>query len=130
VKERPPIAPPFVVVKIWGMKKSIGSPRHRAPRTESTRRTELLAAFARSGLSAAAFARQHGIQYTTFCGWRRRRDQGGASPAFVQVELPEPASPVEVVIELGATARLRLTTATQIPLAVRLLQILHSSGPC
>jgi transposase-like protein len=112
------------------MKKSIVFPRHRAPRTESARRTELLAAFERSGLSAAAFARQHGIHYTTFCGWRRRRDQGEAPPAFVQVELPEPASSVDLVIELGATARLRLTTATQIPLAVRLLQILHSSSPC
>jgi hypothetical protein len=112
------------------MKKSIGSPGRRAPRTESARRTELLAAFERSSMSAAAFARQHGIHYTTFCGWRRRRDQGEASPAFVQVELPEAASPVDLVIELGATARLRLTTETQIPLAVRLLQGLHSSSSC
>jgi transposase-like protein len=117
------------VVKTWGMKKSIGSPHRRAPRTDSARRSELLAAFERSGLSAAAFARQHGVHYTTFCGWRRR-NPAEASPAFVQVELPEPALPVDLVVELGATARLRLTTETQIPLAVRLLQSLHSSGPC
>ena len=112
------------------MKKSIGFPRRRAPRTDPARRTQLVAAFDRSKLSAATFARQHGIHYTTFCGWRRRRDQAKASPAFVQVDLPEPAPPVELVIELGATARLRVTTDAQIPLAARLLQTLDPKSPC
>lgn len=112
------------------MKKSIGSPRRRAPRTDSARRTQLMAAFDRSGLSASAFARQHGIHYTTFCGWRQRRDKGKPSPGFVQVELPEPTPPLELMIELGATARLRLTTEAQIPLAARLLQALNVSLSC
>jgi transposase-like protein len=112
------------------MKKSIGFPRRRARRTDPARRTQLVAAFDRSELSAAAFARQHGIHYTTFCGWRRRRDQAKASPAFVQVDLPEPAPAVELVIELGATARLRVTTGAQIPLAARLLQALNVSLSC
>jgi transposase-like protein len=113
------------------MKKSIGFPRRRAPRTDSVQRAQFVAAFDRSKLSATTFARQHGIHYTTFCGWRRRRDQAKASPGgFVQVQLPEPAPPLELMIELGATARLRLTTEAQIPLAARLLQALNVSLSC
>jgi hypothetical protein len=48
----------------------------------------------------------------------------------VQVDLPEPAPLVELVIELGATARLRVTTDAQIPLAARLLQTLDTKSPC
>jgi hypothetical protein len=43
------------------MKSLNGFARHRRRRTSPSRRTELLAAFDRSGLSAAAFARQQGI---------------------------------------------------------------------
>jgi transposase-like protein len=57
-------------------------------RFDADQRAQLLAAFERSGLSGAAFARQHGIHYTTFCGWRQR--QAKARPAFVQVELAAP----------------------------------------
>jgi hypothetical protein len=64
----------------------VSSPR-RAPRTDAARRVQLLAAFDRSGLSAADFARQQGIHYTTFSGWRQRRGRGQPRPAFVQVEL-------------------------------------------
>jgi transposase-like protein len=95
---------------------------HRAY-LDAAQRARLLAAFERSGLSAAAFARQHGLNYTTFCGWRKRAER---SPAFVQVELPATAAPA-LVVELGATARLRLTDAAQIPLAVALLQSLQNT---
>ena len=100
--------------------------RRRATRTDAAQRAQLLAAFDRSGLSAAAFARQQGIHYTTFCGWRQRRDRAKASPAFVQVELASPAPPSELVIEMGA-ARLRLVSAAQIPLAARLLQAFNDA---
>lgn len=112
------------------MKKIRVSPLRREPRTNAVRRAQLLAAFDGSGLSAAVFARQQGIHYTTFCGWRNRRAQGKPSPGFVQVEMPEPTPPVELVIELGRTARLRLTSEAQIPLAAQLLQTLHVSRPC
>jgi hypothetical protein len=45
-------------------------------------------------LSAAAFAREHGIRYNTLCGWRHRLATTQPSPAFVQVELPKPTAPV------------------------------------
>jgi hypothetical protein len=106
------------------------SHRSSRQRRAAGQRARLLAAFDRSGLSAAAFARQHQINYTTFCGWRQRRDQTKSSPAFVEVELPSAAAPVELLLELGAPARVRLQFAAQIELAARLLQALNSTRPC
>lgn len=103
-------------------------------RFDADQRAQLLAAFERSGLSGAAFARQQGILYTTFCGWRHR--QAKARPSFVQVELaapqpqPEPASCAQLVIELGPVARVRLTSPSQIALAAQLLQTLDSRLSC
>jgi len=108
---------------------SVSPHRRRAARTDATQRAKLLAAFDRSGLSAANFARRHGVHYTTFCGWRQRRDRTKASPAFVQVELASPAPLSELVIEMGA-AQLRLVSVAQLPLAARLLQILQEGQRC
>jgi len=88
-----------------------------------------LAAFERSGLSAAAFARQHHLHYTTFCNWRQRQSRAKPAPDFLQLEWPPPA-PVELVLELGAGARVRITDAGQIELAARLLQGLSHATPC
>ena len=52
------------------MKPNFLSPTVRRSRTTSARRHQLLAEFDRSGLSAAAFAQQHHLAYTTFCRWR------------------------------------------------------------
>jgi hypothetical protein len=112
------------------MKSSKGPGRPRRRCTPLRRRTELLAAFDRSGLTAAAFAREHGIHYTTFCGWRQRRPKTEPSPAFVQVELAEPIAPAELLIDLGAHTRLRLTSARQMDLAVELLRRLNAPAPC
>ena len=113
------------------MKQNSDSPRHRrAARTDAAQRAQLLVAFERSGLSAADFARQHGVHYTTFCAWRQRRDRGSSSPGFVQVEMPEAAPAAELVIEWGGKARLRLTSEAQLPLAARLLQILQEGPRC
>jgi hypothetical protein len=118
------------VVNAGAMKTSNGSARHRRQRTDARRRTQLLAAFDRSGLSAAQFARQHGLHYTTFCGWRHRRAKARPAPAFVQVELPTPQAPVELLIELGHGARLQITSAAQIELAAQLLHRLNASPAC
>jgi transposase-like protein len=119
------------VVNTLGMKTFNGSfRRRRAPRTSPARRAQLLAEFDRSGLSPADFARRHGLHCTTFYGWQRRREQSPAGPGFVEVRLPESAAPVELVIELGAGARLRLSAATQIPLAAQLIGSLNPPRPC
>ena len=112
------------------MKSVNGFRRRQRRRTLPSRRTELLAAFDRSGLSAAAFARQHGIGYSTFCGWRHRRAQNKSSPAFVEVELPAPAAPVELLVELGAQIRLRVSSAAQMELAAGLLHRLKTLTAC
>jgi len=112
------------------MKSSNGFARHRRPRTPLRRRTQLLAAFERSGLSAAAFARQHGIGYTTFCGWRHRRAKTKASPAFVEVQLSEPTAAIELRIDLGAHARLHLASAAHLELAARLLHRFNALASC
>jgi transposase-like protein len=113
---------------MWAMKTS--KPSFRAGRTDAAQRARLLAEFERSGLSAADFARQQGLNYTTFCGWRQRRDKTGTSPAFVQMEVTPVPVPVELVIEVGAGARMRLHSENQVALAARLLQHLNAAGPC
>lgn len=112
------------------MKTSNRVARRRRARTTAWRRAQLLAAFERSGLSAAAFARQQGLNYTTFCNWRQRQGQAKPAPDFVQVELPPPSAPAELVLELGPCARLRITEAGQMELAARLLQVLSRATPC
>ena len=112
------------------MKNSNRFPRLRRPRTSPRQRAQLLAAFERSGLSAAAFARQQGIGYSTFCGWRHRQAQPHPSPAFVEVELAEPLAAVELWIEVGAHARLCLTEAAQVELAARFLHRFNALASC
>jgi hypothetical protein len=112
------------------MKSTNRSVRHCRHRTPLARRSQLLAAFDRSGLSAAAFARQQGIGYTTICGWRHRRTKAKAIPAFVEVEVPGPAAAVELLIEVGPHARLRLTSAAQMELAARFLHHFNALTSC
>ncbi len=112
------------------MKTPIGSLHSRRRRTLPSRRIQLLAAFDRSRLSAAAFARRHGIGYTTFCGWRQRRGKTKGLPALVEVEVPESATALELLIEVGAHARLRLISAAQVELAARFLHRFNTLASC
>lgn len=109
-------------------RKSLARPS-RSPRTDAAQRAQLVVAFERSGLSAADFSRQHGIHYTTFCAWRRRQERDPTLPGFVQLELATASAPAELVIEFG-TARLRLGSAGQVPLAAALLRCLQEGRPC
>ena len=118
------------MVKPAAMKTAYGFARPRRSRATIARRAQLLAAFVRSGLSAAAFARQHHLHYTTFCGWRQRQAKASPSPGFVQVELSSSPAPTELVLEWGAHARVRITDAGQVELAARLLQALNTPTPC
>lgn len=123
----------------------------RAARTTAGRRAQLLAEFDRSGLSAAAFARKHQLNYTTFCGWTRerrlrsirdgasaplsrvwraRQSRATGSSAFVQVELAAPPGADALIVELGNHARLRIESAGQLALAAQLLRRLDAAGPC
>ena len=108
------------------MKRSKGSGGRRRQRLSPERRAELLAAFERSDLSAAAFAREQGIAYSTFCSWRQGRP--APAPEFIQVELAH--RPVELVLELGSQARLRISSADQVELVASLLRHLNVASPC
>jgi hypothetical protein len=112
------------------MKTSKASAPGRSARTNAARRAQLLAAFDRSGLSAAAFARQHGLNYTTFCGGRAQRGKTRTVPAFVQIEVAAPTPPVELVIEVGPHTRLRVQSEGQIALAAQLLRSLNAPAAC
>jgi hypothetical protein len=81
-------------------------------------------------LSAAAFARQQGIAYTTFCGWRHRRAKTKVSPAFVEVEVPESFGAVELLLEVGGHARLHISSARQAELAARFLHHFNALTSC
>jgi hypothetical protein len=65
-------------------------------------------------LSAADFARQQQVHYTTFCAWRRQRGQAKTSLPFVEVELAPSATPAALVLEVGAV-RLRLVSEALSP---------------
>ncbi len=106
------------------IKSSFGR-RHAA----AARREVLLAEFERSGLSAAEFARQ-GLSYTTFCGWRKRWERAKLLPSFVQVEVAPCAGTEELVIEVGAQARMRISRVGQIELVATLIQALGRTSAC
>ena len=98
-------------------------------------RQQLLEAFDRSGLSAMAFSKQHGVSYQTFIAWLRKQRQAGESlppdvPAFAEVMIKEPASPqapvLRVVLPCGTA--LEVTSHAALPLAAELLQSLRR--PC
>lgn len=125
---RPPVVSRDFVVEAEVMRKTKGVVRRVQKSVPPKRRADLLAAFDHSGLSAAAFARQHGLNYTTFCGWRERRRK--RLPEFVQVELPTPQPSTGLVVELGGHARVRLSSSTQIDLATRLIRSLNATPSC
>jgi len=106
------------------------SNRLRAARSDASHRAQIVAAFERSGLSATAFVRQHGLNYATFCRWRQWQREAQSSPGFVQVEWTAPAAPAELVLELGGQARMRLHSEGQLALATRLLHHLNRTGAC
>ena len=101
------------------------SPQRR--RLTATERERLLTELDRSGLTAAAFAREHRLTYTTLCHWRRQRARG-KSVAFAEVEFAPPPVVEPLVIEFGSHARVRLSSPAQVELAAHLLQ--HFQAPC
>ena len=99
-------------------------------------RKSLLDAHARSGLSALAFASQHGVKYQTFIGWLKKlKERQGAAPregpAFAEVlldraEACSSASGLRVVLPCGAL--LEIGSRAALPLAIELLSALRR--PC
>lgn len=85
----------------------IGSPQRR--RFSSTQIQQFLADFDRSGLSAVAFARQHGLCYSVFCRWRKlHRLHSLRVPRLQAVPLGSLLAPswmAEIALPNGTTVR-------------------------
>ena len=109
------------------MKSSSHGASSQRRRLTATERERLLTELDRSGLTAAAFARERRLTYSTLCHWRRQRVRG-KSVAFAEVEFVSPPVVEPLVIEFGSHARLRLSSPAQVELAVNLLK--HFQAPC
>lgn len=86
---------------------SIATPRQREPFWR-----DLIGRQQRSGLSIAAFCRDHGISQPSFFSWRKRlrlRSDTSPSPFVpVQIDLSSPLAhpaPIEIVLRSGACVR-------------------------
>ena len=107
-------------------------------RTSKEQRRAILAEFERSGLSAARFAQQTGLKYSTLAGWlqryRRTKPQARARPVRLLEAVVEPAQNCEgksgsgLVVEFAGGARMEIRNANQAALAADLLQAL--AKPC
>lgn len=113
-------------------------------RTPREKREAIVDAFERAGMSAARFARHHGLNYSTFCSWvhsARRRRERHAPPGSAQSG--GTVHWIEAVVEGGAVApadeprplcvewrcaRLRIATEGQARLAAALLRELEGAG--
>lgn len=100
--------------------------------TSPEHREAWLDAFERSNMSGAAFARLHGIRYTTFASWRKRRKQqrqptvGEAATFFEEVEVRQPDSnAVGLNISLPGGAGVTVAQPEQFPLVAALLKYLE-----
>jgi transposase-like protein len=98
-------------------------------------RQDLLEAFDRSGQSAMAFSRHHGVSYQTFIAWLHKRRDGGAplppdTPAFAEVMVRQspsiPDALLRIVLPCGTT--IEVSSRAALPLAAELLSTMRR--PC
>jgi transposase-like protein len=100
-------------------------------RTSREQRRLILAEFERSGVSAVEFARRSGLKYSTLAGWRqrhRRSQRPGLRPVrLLEAVLPTAAvaGSIKLPVLLPGGARLEITCAAQLPLALALLRELE-----
>ena len=102
-------------------------------RTPAAQRDALLDAFDQSGMSAAAFARLHGIKYPTFASWRqkRNRNQLSESPpvsepgAFFEEVHFSPREVAGLTVALPGGASVQIKQADQFPAVAALLKYLE-----
>jgi transposase-like protein len=102
-------------------------------RTPAAQRDALLDAYDQSGMSAAAFARLHGIKYPTFASWRqkRNRNQHSESPppsdpgAFFEEVHFGPTEAAGLTVALPGGASVQVERANQFPAVAALLKYLE-----
>ena len=102
-------------------------------RTSKEQRRVILAEFARSGLSAAQFARRTGLKYSTFAVWvqryRRPKRPARKPPLRLLEAMVAPASAMAaLLVQLPGGARVELREESQVPLVAALVRALET--PC
>ncbi|HEX3625933.1 MAG TPA: transposase [Verrucomicrobiae bacterium] len=103
-------------------------------RASKEQRRMILAEYERSGVSAAQFARQTGMKYSTLAGWLiryRRSKSQGARPAVRLLEAvveENSGDKKALVLELPGGARMEIKDVPQAALAGALLRTL--AKPC
>jgi transposase-like protein len=99
-------------------------------RASKEQRRLILAEFERSGVSAARFAKQTGLKYSTLAGWlqryRRAKPQGRARQvrlleAVVEQAKPGPQNQGVLVLQLPGGARVEISDVKQAVLAAALI---------
>ena len=99
-------------------------------RTPKEDREALLALYDEGSMSGRSFASAHGLRYSTFMGWLRKRRLNASAeadtPMFREVTLAPP--PVAgLLVELPLGVRIRLERADQIPVIAALSRHLHEA---
>jgi transposase-like protein len=100
-------------------------------RASKEQRRLILAEFERSGVSAARFAKQTGLKYSTLAGWlqryRRAKPGGRARPVRLleavveQASKPGPQNKGVLVLQLPGGARVEISEVKQAALAAALV---------
>jgi transposase-like protein len=101
-------------------------------RTSKEQRRVILAEFAHSGLSAAQFARQTGLKYSTFALWvqryrRTKRPDRKAPVRLLEAVVASASLSPGLLVQLPGGARLEIRAAGQVPLVAALLRALEQS---
>jgi len=101
-------------------------------RTSKAQRRVILAQFEHSGMSAAQFARQTGLKYSTLAAWvqryRRTKRPERKSPVRLLEAVVAPTSLGSALpVRLSSGARLEISEVGQVPLVVALLRALEPS---
>lgn len=82
-------------------------------RYSTEERNRILNDLAASGLSRAAFCREHGLGYKRVCGWiYAQRNAGSAPSAFARVDLHEECVDSAVEVWVGASLCVRFAQGT------------------
>jgi transposase-like protein len=106
-------------------------------RASKEQRRLILVEFERSGVSAARFARQTGLKYSTLAGWlqryRRTKPQGRARQVRLleavveQAQKPGPQNQGVLVLQLPGGARVEINDVKQATLAAAVVRELAQS---
>ena len=109
----------------------IKSDRIGRARYSSEYKTEVLAAYQKSGMSGAAFAQQCGLKYPTFASWiakakasKETSSPGQGRPSFLIAEIENSSSPEGLTVSLPGGASARVSTPDEAELLGILLKAL------